>query len=935
MEQEQLQTYDGDTGFNTTKQVDLIPVIDRLNARLNAADEAALQQVRANNAQRVKNAANAGKDLIALSKMSKTLTDALVERQKGINEDEKAEGVVEGYQQYLLGGLDTSQVTEGMQTAKQQDGVAQDVSSEVLGDSGENYEAAAGISKATTWREVGRRQGAAMGAVASYDTFVDDQLANQQFNSSAEYAAARAQVQKQFFKEAGLSGVKPQFLAQNVYPAIMKADNAAMRTWSKRFAIDDSARTQDDLFSSFGADKNVGSLLGALRNTVDSSGNPLGYKGAWSMFDKRIVEMRKAGLLSDRDIEQMKSQPIPGDPKGRTYGDLHEAKFKNIQRQVQAQVRTDWNNSEADRKMEFEQAEQELVNSFLDASDTDGFTDEQIDDAIDALRKTYGMNSTELSTLKANSVDAETRKVQEEQIQSLQEMGLLTPERLKEFDPKLQRKYMSVAQQQAKLSKESGGNKIQMTAIEDAVIGRVNLNKEQRNHPAVGLMVAEMQRRYQKAVTKLAIGGDENAAQNALREILGDFEREYAINGKDIKTTNDVIELYKRTTLGANPPSNAEAKARFAGIAEALKTPSSIEDSYLLTQEELKAATKNYGKPGFTPGATATFIGQQLGVDPLTVLNKQLELNDMDVLPPTPAMEIVNNLTPTQQRLLNKYKTPERSSRGFGGTGTFKPEVVPHGLGQTIQSSAKKYDVPPAILAGLVEAESSWKRGQVSPAGAIGMAQIMPATAQELGVDPRIPEQAIEGAAKYLRHIMDTKGVDINTALYMYNAGPNRGSYPYGQENKEYLQKVLKFSYKYGNGSQTLTNPQSFRSSVLAYVSGNIGPTSTGPHLDVKEVGGGNFAEDALDNFVEVEDPEFGKVSLSEIRKRTGGIGDNQAQHRARGSHGVDYGLYSGTKVYVKNGAKVVSSQPSEHGDIVTIKLPNGKQYTFLHGKEA
>ena len=49
MEQEQLQTYEGDTGFNTTRQVDLIPVIDRVNSRLNAADEAALAQVQANN----------------------------------------------------------------------------------------------------------------------------------------------------------------------------------------------------------------------------------------------------------------------------------------------------------------------------------------------------------------------------------------------------------------------------------------------------------------------------------------------------------------------------------------------------------------------------------------------------------------------------------------------------------------------------------------------------------------------------------------------------------------------------------------------------------------------------------------------------------------------------------------------------------------------
>ena len=121
MEQEQYQSYEQGEGFKPGHTVDVIPVLDRVNARLNAADQEALAQVRRNNQTRVENSKRAGEDLIALSKLSKTLTDALVERQKGINEDEKAEGVVEGYQQYMLGGLDTTQLNEGLQTAKQQE----------------------------------------------------------------------------------------------------------------------------------------------------------------------------------------------------------------------------------------------------------------------------------------------------------------------------------------------------------------------------------------------------------------------------------------------------------------------------------------------------------------------------------------------------------------------------------------------------------------------------------------------------------------------------------------------------------------------------------------------------------------------------------------------------------------------------------------------
>jgi len=116
-------------------------------------------------------------------------------------------------------------------------------------------------------------------------------------------------------------------------------------------------------------------------------------------------------------------------------------------------------------------------------------------------------------------------------------------------------------------------------------------------------------------------------------------------------------------------------------------------------------------------------------------------------------------------------------------------------------------------------------------------------------------------------------------------------------------------------------------SPLLIYISDNIGPTSTGPHLDVKRVDGQEFAPNALDSFIEVEDPELGRVPLSKVP-----ITGDFAEHKARGSHGIDYGLYSGTQVFAKNGAKVVDTQPSEHGDVVTIELPNGLRYTFLHG---
>ena len=113
------------------------------------------------------------------------------------------------------------------------------------------------------------------------------------------------------------------------------------------------------------------------------------------------------------------------------------------------------------------------------------------------------------------------------------------------------------------------------------------------------------------------------------------------------------------------------------------------------------------------------------------------------------------------------------------------------------------------------------------------------------------------------------------------------------------------------------------------YITGNIGPTSTGEHLDVKRLDRGDFAYSALDEFVEVDDKDLGRVPLSRV-PQTG----TYQEHVARGSHGRDYGTYEGSKLYLKNGAKVVPelSGPTEHGYYMVIEVPDGTRYSFLHG---
>lgn len=108
---------------------------------------------------------------------------------------------------------------------------------------------------------------------------------------------------------------------------------------------------------------------------------------------------------------------------------------------------------------------------------------------------------------------------------------------------------------------------------------------------------------------------------------------------------------------------------------------------------------------------------------------------------------------------------------------------------------AAKYDISPALLEALVWQESRWNSHAVSPKGARGFTQLMPGTAQQLGVNARDPSANLEGGARYLRAQLDTFGGDLEKALAAYNAGPHRvhraGGIPRIRETQNYVSAIL------------------------------------------------------------------------------------------------------------------------------------------------
>jgi hypothetical protein len=131
-------------------------------------------------------------------------------------------------------------------------------------------------------------------------------------------------------------------------------------------------------------------------------------------------------------------------------------------------------------------------------------------------------------------------------------------------------------------------------------------------------------------------------------------------------------------------------------------------------------------------------------------------------------------------------------------------------LDAMFDAAGRQYNINPNLLKAVAQVESNFRPDATSPAGAMGIMQIMPSTARHLGVtDPFDPQQSIMGGARYLREQLDRFNGDIRLALAAYNAGwpavQRHGGIPPFPETQAYVPRVLEL---FGNGNITAGQPQ-------------------------------------------------------------------------------------------------------------------------------
>jgi soluble lytic murein transglycosylase-like protein len=131
--------------------------------------------------------------------------------------------------------------------------------------------------------------------------------------------------------------------------------------------------------------------------------------------------------------------------------------------------------------------------------------------------------------------------------------------------------------------------------------------------------------------------------------------------------------------------------------------------------------------------------------------------------------------------------------------------ILPGRLERVVRDAAERHQLDPALLRAVIKAESGGDPLAISRKGALGLMQLTPATAEQMGVGNAFdPEQNVDGGARFLRSLLDRYNGDLTKSLAAYNAGTGTvdrfGGVPRYAETRAYVQKVTETYFRPGSG---------------------------------------------------------------------------------------------------------------------------------------
>ena len=829
------QSFQKDGTFDPVQVPDISKNIDESLEQLRRSEQQYIQDAYVRDKSR---ADNLQKAFEGFGQVSGKLGQFFQQRQDEYRKKETARMEDELYNEYLANpeGFVRQGFEQEVEDIKQLNNQTNDLGSAVYERTG-NHEAAQNVVELSGWREIQEAKIRLALANKFYESWLPRQLMGANITDQASRGAAISQARTAFMQEFGLLGYSDDLLGSVLYPEQQKLHARMMKEGSANDAQKASFEKVALAQTQFDTDNDFTTFVNAMANSLDENGKVLGYRRGFNKSIEYLKVRMDARTLSPLELKAIRDLPMPG-MGGKTYGDLKGTLFDNLESERFAEEVNNFNEQRDRDLQQARQLEQQFIDEYVKGYQP---TDRDLDELQDQYRRlSGGLESKRIEAMRKDTASAQVIEDANTRFENLASNNLLTVKEVLQIPSKqIRDTWLGIAQNQENTRTPKTDNFRSLIAKKVAGTKNLQLTADGKTGELAGYVTNRLKGEFDRKVAELLSNAGPN---DNLDELV---EQAYAI----VTTTFDRglndpnSEYYFPQNFdkerGGERFTFVNIKKRLAGLAtkEAYTAVTSrrLEVDQLLgsvgqkilempeeilSKSELQKLEKDILVPGsFKVPEIVNYVGRRLGMTPMKVLNDIRKNMDMQPLEPPPSLEYIDNqLSPTAQKLLYQFQSPNRSIRGLASN-EFKPEVVPGGYGPAIQEAASRHGIPASILAAVLEQESGFRPDVISgetlsSAGAAGIAQFMPATAERFGVDPLDTDSAINGAAKYLSVLVKFFAGDLRLAIHAYNGGEgnvSRLGAGFNKENAEYYPGVIQKSIKYGNSAVALNDPATMR----------------------------------------------------------------------------------------------------------------------------
>jgi len=877
----------------------------------------------------------------SLAKFSSTIADGLTEYQKEKDKRDRAATLVEVATNGLP--MHRQQMQDNAKALLSQAGEANDKIAEGVQARGLDPYIVTNLLTGNKKRDMWKLEGLSMLAAAEFPGWAQSELDKRNLVTAEEREASFPTLLTEFLQMNGLFEVKADFMVESLMK-MRGSYNSFIAAARKSDVVNKSSMMRDDAFSGMSRTKTGESLTEAFRTTSRSyredGVTPVGNADAKASIFKELADTTR---YSDADVERMlkEAQTDQGswyDRFPRDVDDLRNARQKDQESEFQL--------IEAQERRENKRKEDQL----LDWVKNNNPSEEDLTSIIKEA-KANGIATDRLQAHLAFTTEQQNADFWAKQFREQYEQGTLTADDVDQPGVPIEvRETWRTRAQQLDQQRSDSGIKQETIKGELTDALKQNLIGDSTNRSAHYSLRGASDyalKLYNQKFKQYAKTMEPSVAANKARlDVLTAIETKkgaFAVIASSQAKTGQTQAFYAAFTPGKHPGAPAAINViTTSEVVKKVRANSNVINTEVLASPALLKDIDNRiasGKPISIPQIYTDLSRAVPGMSPTQILNAQLKAAGLtQQIKPGFRDQLSQVNDPVLRAIFAQPTTQDRLNTTIIGSGNAPATIRTgnNGYADVVALGTASGFKFPQVMAAMWALESG--RG----ASHSGKNNVFNITDRRTGQFKDYPS-VLESAKDFVYLMTDPRyapGIaKARTPREAVTAIRNAGY----ATDPNYISKTVKIMQQMGvNVDQPYTTApparnQAFMRPTLAYITDNIGPTSTGPHLDVKQQDNPNtpqnefareFSSKALDNFVVVDDPQFGRVPLSRIP-----VTDTFAGHVARGSHGIDYGTAKGSKVFLQNGARIVSKTRTQHGDKLVIQLPDGRRFSFLHGK--